>query len=161
MKNFLWILTLLFLSFVVSIFAEDYKIPRDNNGYVPGSIDMVGIDAHIVSQTTTGQVAKNASVSTAVSTTTLNPCLLYGIVLSSAYAAGTDYVVIRDTHVVNTSSTIMFTVLVGTSTSVSGANPYETRIWALPQPVKFNAGICVKNSAATFETTILFRYLKR
>ncbi len=168
----LFLVTVLFamvgIGYSATVKSDDYQIPIDNQGKLPADINLVGVDKHMIGGSTTGQVAKNASVTTAVSTTSANPCLLYGITVistgstyTSGYTPGSSYVVIRDTHVVNTSTDPSFVIMFSTAQSVSGAADGQTFTWTPPAPIKFNYGILGTNSGTGFQTTILFRYLKR
>ncbi len=154
------------VSYTATVESDDYNIPVDNQGKFPADVNLVGVDKHVIGATATGSVAKNASVTTLVSTTTANPCLLYGLIISSnistGYDASSDYVVIRDTYVVNTTQNEDFVIMFSSSNSkVSGSDSGQTWTWYPPAPIKFNYGICATNSDTDFTTTLLFRYLKR
>lgn len=160
----------IFIAMSISVYAattlsDDYVIKKDNLGSVPADVNLIGVDKHVIGNTTTGEVARNKSITAAVSTTTLNPCLLYGIIISStsgtAYTPGTDYVILRDTHVVNTTSAPSFVVMFSTAQSIAGAAAGCSYTWTPPAPIKFDAGICATNSSTNWTSTILFRYLKR
>lgn len=139
-----------------TVLSDDYNIPKSNSGQTPANVNLLGVDSHRIQQTATGAIAKNPSVTTSVSTNTANPCMLYGVVFSTSYTYGTDYVVFRDTFVVNTSQTPVLELQVGTATASGTSNTL-----ILGTPIKFSNGICATQNAATYSTTILFRYLKR
>jgi hypothetical protein len=150
---------LLAMAMLTPIWGESFAIPRDNNGQYPASIDFTGVDYMEVSQTATGSICKNADITTLQSTTTARPSALFGVYFDSAAVTGTDYIVFRDTYVVNTSGSEIFRIYSSTINSAGLATVGENFV-PLPMPVRFNYGICATNSGATFKTRTLFRYLK-
>ncbi|MDD4892390.1 MAG: hypothetical protein PHH73_00125 [Candidatus Rickettsiella isopodorum] len=154
------------LSYTATVKSDDANKPMSNNFGAFENVDLVGVDAHVVRQTTTGQVCKNDSVTTSVSTNTSNPCLLYGIVVTTTnaegYVCGTNYIVIRDTFVVNTTQEPTFVIMFSSaSDTVAGSIHGQRYTWTPPAPIKFRHGILATNSGTGFNTTVLFRYLKR
>lgn len=139
--------------FGATVLSDDYIIKIDNQGRVPSDVNLIGVDAHTINYTTTGETCKNASVTTIVSTTTANPCMLYGVLFSTSYATG-QYVTVRDDYDPTSTATPIADIQCSTTVNAN-------YLVVLPQPIKFTKGIAATNSASTFRSTLLFRYLKR
>lgn len=127
--------------------AEQYVIPFDNNGNLPGDINMVGGDVFV----DTG-LAPIGSTS---------PIALYGYSVSSD--AVTNFAMLRDSATLNTTSNIKMT-LYPDIYSTSGA---QTNTVRFPIPILFRNGLSINLNAVVTGATgtkgrwmFYVRYLK-
>lgn len=109
--------------------AEQYLIPADSNGSIPGDVSLVGVD---VIDSTGTQV---------YGTTT--PVVLYGVCTSSI--AVTAYATLRDSDTLNSSSDIKMQVY---PSGLTVAGNVQTLCTTFPAPVIFRNGMSISLSAA-------------
>lgn len=110
--------------------AEEYLIPQDANGNIPGDANQYGCDV----------IDSTSTVGTGLTT----PVLLYWVMVSSD--AVTNYATLRDTNTINATSNVKMTVFPngngGTSITASST------IIPFNPPVIFRNGISIHLNAA-------------
>jgi len=115
------------------LMAEQYIIPQDSVGQIPGDISLVGVD--VIDATGT----RNYGIT--------SPVILYGVCVSSDVV--TNYAQLRDTDTLNSTSDIAMTVFPdGQST-----NAAQTLCTRLPAPVIFRNGLSITLGNAVGSTT--------
>lgn len=110
--------------------AESYVIPFDNNGNMPGAIELVGGDVFVATGTA------------AIGSTT--PVILFGYTVSSDVV--TNQAILRDSNTLNTSSNAKLVLYVDANCGTVGVQSCTTK---LPIPVIFRNGLSINLSAAS------------
>lgn len=147
LKTILKVLFGLSLAFLSShAMAENYRIPTDADGRIPGDTNMVGAD--VIDSTGT---AGNYGIT--------EPVVLYGVCTSSI--ATTAYATFRDSATLNSTSDVK---MVFYPNGITVAGNVQTLCTTLPAPVIFRNGMSVTLSAAAGggpNTRWMFIYRRR
>lgn len=125
MKKLLKVIGLLTLS--CGVYAADYIIPQANNGQTPADANLVGVD--VITATGTGN---NYGITA--------PVFLHWVFISSVAAVG-DFITLRDSGTLNSTSAKKLTIVpyVSTSTAIS--------FWTFNPPIIFRNGMSITLNA--------------
>lgn len=111
------LISLLMIGMVVNIYgatASDewqYRTEKDDNGYVTPSVDFSGVDSYLLSKSSyavmvTSQSYTNTNLNAINPAPKLQPCLVYGLIISSVSPVG-EWLVLRDSDTPNVTSTAL------------------------------------------------------
>lgn len=154
MKKFLTIIAVVSIAMASTLMAYDfsanyltddsYTNPIDDSGRPAGNVNISGVKY------------KKADKTTTMAACSANPCILYGVIVSSGYLP-TDYITIYDsTTRVGSWGNELFDLFISTDNSYSGATS-GTRIVEFPYGIQTSSGLTFVNSSVNFESILLFR----